>query len=401
MMKKKINFRYVRTTDNKVKNIESYYSDDYFTQSAYTYNSKLALTSIYMAISAYGTLNDSDCHSYEDYDKNISYFMNQMDFTNAKANDMFNRKPSIDSIGGFFASKKIKHHKEDYTLIAVAIRGGGYEAEWASNFTLGEEGYHQGFYKASDIIIADLNNYILDHHIQAKIKLWITGYSRAGAVANLVAGRLEKESALLNENILLSPENIYAYTFASPAAALLDDDIKNELYQNIFNITNPLDIVSRVVSKEIGFGRFGKEIVLPELLIDNKNLYHNLSNEYKKISKKEYDLTGYCQYKINDKKQKIKQSILLDKIEKIFSKFDRKDYVEIVQDYAREVFSKHNKTDAFNLLSKHINDYIANGNIEFTKEEELYLSILNDNLQAIALAHDSALCIAWMRLEFN
>ena len=34
--------------------------------------------------------------------------------------------------------------------MAVAVRGGGYESEWAGNFTLGKSGQHYGFAQAKN-----------------------------------------------------------------------------------------------------------------------------------------------------------------------------------------------------------------------------------------------------------
>ena len=75
--------------------------------------------------------------------------LGKLGFEHFEANDGFKVKPTKDSIGAVAAEKKLTIDKEDYTLIALAIRGGGYEAEWASNVTMGKTGQHQGFEKAS------------------------------------------------------------------------------------------------------------------------------------------------------------------------------------------------------------------------------------------------------------
>ena len=51
-----------------------------------------------------------------------------MGFEHFEANDGFKVKPTKDSIGAVAAEKKLTIDKEDYTLIALAIRVGGYEA---------------------------------------------------------------------------------------------------------------------------------------------------------------------------------------------------------------------------------------------------------------------------------
>ena len=58
----------------------------------------------------------------------------------------------------------------------------------------------------------------------------------------------------------LPREDVYAYTFATPAA------IRNpprEGYENIFNIINPADLVPQVMPAEWGYGRYGTDLFLP------------------------------------------------------------------------------------------------------------------------------------------
>ncbi len=63
-------------------------------------------------------------------------------FTGFEANKYWEDYPEFDSIGVCAANKKISRGNDSYTLVAVAIRGGGYGSEWAINFTLGSSGEH-------------------------------------------------------------------------------------------------------------------------------------------------------------------------------------------------------------------------------------------------------------------
>ena len=171
-----------------------YYTDDYFKQSSYitqrqglSYNSSLATMSLNLELSAWGSPTQAN---YLFKSNNVKDLLNKLDFKEFEANDDFKFKPTKDSIGAVLANKKLKVDQEDYTLLALAIRGGGYESEWASNVTLGTSGQHQGFDKASQDVLTFLDSYVIKHKIQGKIKLWLTGYSRAAATANLVAGSL-------------------------------------------------------------------------------------------------------------------------------------------------------------------------------------------------------------------
>lgn len=81
------------------------------------------------------------------------------------------------------ASKKLS---DGSTLIAVAIRGGIYGAEWASNADIGTgkdtQEIHHGFYLSAQKAISFLNDYIKQNGISGDVKLWIAGFSRAGGV---------------------------------------------------------------------------------------------------------------------------------------------------------------------------------------------------------------------------
>ena len=73
-----------------------------------------------------------------------------------------------------------------------------------------------------------------------RIKVWISGYSRAAAVSNVTAGTLVNTG-------FLPKEDVYAYTFATPAAIL---EPPKEGYENIFNIIDPADLVPQVMPAE-------------------------------------------------------------------------------------------------------------------------------------------------------
>ena len=85
------------------------------------------------------------------------------------------------------------------------------------------------------------------------VKIWISGFSRAAAVANLTAGRLTRAD-------VFAKEDVYAYTFATPAAVLNPPATGDE---NIFNILSPTDVVPQVMPAEWGYGRYGTDLWIP------------------------------------------------------------------------------------------------------------------------------------------
>ena len=242
-----------------------HYSDDYFKASsdayqnkALPYNPSLATMSLNLELAAWASPTQNDYLFKSD---NAKKLLGKLGFNHFEANDGFKFRPTKDSIGAIAAEKKLTVDEEDYTLIALAIRGGGYEAEWASNVTLGTSGQHQGFHKASQDVLKFLDNYIKTHHIKGKIKLWLTGYSRGGATANLLAGELNSGRKL--PQVELAPSDLYAFCFEPPAGTLASFDPRNKKNDNIINIVNLNDVVTKVApdTKNFEFTRYGKDIL--------------------------------------------------------------------------------------------------------------------------------------------
>ena len=100
--------------------------------------------SLSFAMSAFGS-SDGGQTDYTNKSSNARALLKEMGFAdeNIAVNDWFTKKPTTDSIGVIIGNKPVKVKDEEYTLIAVAVRGGGYEQEWASNITIGTSGQHQ------------------------------------------------------------------------------------------------------------------------------------------------------------------------------------------------------------------------------------------------------------------
>ena len=123
-------------------------------------------------------------------------------------NDNYLKRPDRNTIGCCIGRKTLSDGKN---LVIIAVRGGGYEAEWAGNVTLGESGEHKGFSTAAGQVFSALKDYLAERGIDGKssnTKFWIAGYSRAGATSNLTAKR-----------IIDAYDNSGARTFAYPIEA--------------------------------------------------------------------------------------------------------------------------------------------------------------------------------------
>ncbi len=248
-----------------------YYDDNYFKSTSYEYNAHLATMSLCLELSCWGSKDTSD---YTQKMQNAEELLTELSFVGFDHNytdfaeDGILGKPMKNSIGAVAANKLLKFDGEEYTLIAVAVRGGEYEREWAGNFNIGKEGQHKGFSEARDKVIAFIENYIKEQQITGKIKFWITGYSRGAATANMVAGAIDDRNIDLN-GCELELKDVFAYTFETPAGAI-STEVTDSKYNNIFNIINRTDPVPKVAPKYWKFGRYGQDKFLPSLAMDGE-----------------------------------------------------------------------------------------------------------------------------------
>ena len=191
----------------------------------------------------------------EDFDPslNVVHFFTDAGFTDIRRDD-YSKVPTMFTVSTAMGHREMTHEGEEpFTLIAIGVCGEGYKNEWESNMTAGNGEIHEGFQSAAQLVIDRLAGYIATRGIQGRVKVWISGFSRAAAVSNVVAGTLVNTG-------FLPKEDVYAYTFATPAA------IRNppqEGYENIFNIINPADLVPQVMPAEWGYGRYGTDLFLP------------------------------------------------------------------------------------------------------------------------------------------
>lgn len=123
---------------------------------------------------------------------------------------------------------------------------------------------HRGFYIAGQKTVTYLKQYIGTFGIEGKIKVVITGYSRAGGASNAAGGLIDK--ALNNgENpfgkAVLAKNDLYVYTFEAPRTTPDADHADTAKYGNIFNVVYRADIVCLVPSQKWGFERFGTDMV--------------------------------------------------------------------------------------------------------------------------------------------
>ncbi len=290
------NFKYAgQIEQSKDSESDYWYSDSYFYKDASDYNPSLATMSLCFELSTWSSHEMSSWYNPSYKENNVKFWQDKLvnvktlllgdpngkdgyeglEFTDFKANSFWQAAPTKDSIGVCAARKQItdRSDKEDYTLIAVAVRGGGYGSEWASNFTLGESGEHQGFAEARDNVLEFLDDYVagLRSDESKKLKIWIVGFSRAGATANMTAGALNTYHSL--PGVTLDQEDTYCYTFEAPQGAVRSTLSAN--HENIHNVRNLNDLVPLVAPYSWNFARYNyqNDITLPSKYTDSHNTF--------------------------------------------------------------------------------------------------------------------------------
>ena len=233
------------------------YSDEYFTHSGYEYNHKLCVMTMDM-IQSLGVSVEGD---WSVANKNFVDLIGKCGFKDIDWNYYSTHEPTGDSIGVSMANKQIIDNGQKYTLLAVGVRGHGYGSEWASNFTLGYEGDHQGFAEARDQALAYIKEYIAKYNIKGNIKIWLAGYSRSAIAANMMGGAID-QGYNFGKNVSFNPDNLYCYTFEAPQGTS-NTACRDAKYWNIHNIINPNDLVPVVSLSKWGHSRFGIDYHLP------------------------------------------------------------------------------------------------------------------------------------------
>lgn len=282
---------------NKVINYTYYYgksefndtflfNENWFYKDNKTYNNNLAYASLCLSLcsSSYGDMSKSWGDKNAQREENIKKVLTKIGFKNQKFYNYDKSLNDTTSKSAFsISSKDISNGTQDGELVLVCIRSGNYGGEWRDNFNVGKNNeYHEGFYESSKNIKKELDSYIKTYLSNTKIKLWICGYSRGGALTNILAH-------LYSEDISLT-DDIYAYSFATPNTYY--SGFENDETRYIFNILNPYDVVTKIPPEKWNFKRFGTDLYFPKKTDENKNdeIFLKVSDTYKSIKGKDEDL---------------------------------------------------------------------------------------------------------------
>ena len=264
------------------------FRDSYFYEDSTQYHNDLAVMSLGLEVTSFSSHDFDNMYTStvpleNGRNKNLKHAFKTLGFKDPfffKYDSPLSDSTNYAAFG--IAKKTVGNIKNSDTLIAVAIRGGGYGAEWTSNFDIGTSGDAMGFKNAASYVLTELVTYINDlkesGNYTGKIKVWIVGFSRGAATANILAHKINQGDL----GIEIACENLYAYTFATPNGQKGSD--YNDT--NIFNIVSTSDIVPRLALHDgWGFSKYGQTKGIKGYLIENdvKKSFKNYTGDDMKI----------------------------------------------------------------------------------------------------------------------
>lgn len=255
------------------------WDDDWFFQDPTVYNHDLATTCA--VLSAVANSESAYYQAGSDSPAYMERALAELGFEKISTASYQYRSEVLDEVVDFFvgtddvvaysvASKRVTGSDgREKTLFLISIRG-SYGSEWLSDLNMGDASDygmdaidHEGFSRSAREIVDDLTARITEEaQLEGTddIALLFCGHSRGAASANIAAAYADEMSQGLR--VLAPLESIYCYTFATPAVTPLGN-ADDPLYDNIFNILNPSDLVPRLPLESWGYERYGNDLWLP------------------------------------------------------------------------------------------------------------------------------------------
>ena len=230
---------------------------DMFEQPSDVYNHELATWAMKLSYAAYFPLPvgiTGLVHKFVSSSDPIKKFLEDSDKFDFKEENiqLYNYEvnklgisPLVSEVAHVIAHSKVEY--KDGTsrpLVVVAVRGTLADLEWLGNLLSAFAVLDQlgGFPVAKRQVLENFNDYLKDTKVdgialgELKPIILLTGHSRGGAIANMLAADLNDPARTDLDNA-----DIYSYTFASPNVERKASN--NKAYNNIFNICNRNDVV--------------------------------------------------------------------------------------------------------------------------------------------------------------
>ena len=249
------------------------YSDDYFTVESPGTHSALRTMSYALALAGFENAADGYPNESGLMNPKMQKLLDELGFVDYQNWDGSSEGDGH-SMGTSIAHKSITYETvygvESKELIVVAPRNYNYMTEWLSNFNVGTEGDHAGFSESAELVYGRLQQYINERGL-SNYKIWMVGYSRGGAVIDLVAKKVNEHLGSFD----MRSGDLYAYTFGAPKASVTETK-----YNNIHDVKNGNDLLlGYLFPEQWGFYNTGvyeeihpADISIPETIINVEDL---------------------------------------------------------------------------------------------------------------------------------
>ncbi|MBQ6547762.1 MAG: hypothetical protein IJL79_02320 [Candidatus Methanomethylophilaceae archaeon] len=246
---------YNHVTDENCRFV-TYYNDGYFDTPSSGYNASLTTFALFLALSS-GNKADDPSHN-ADFAIDL---MRKIGCDRVEVNDYYllDRK-RLDDIGVVVGIKDA-----DMPTVFILIRGSYYGSEFGGNLIVGtgkdSGGRHEGFSTAKDRAMEFVRSVLKKHGVEGRVRMMTTGYSRGGAVSNLVASTITDmilDGTVEDElGVSVIQDDMYGFCF-EPALCQYDDSNRSDVYRNIVCVIDPNDIVAKVPPVQFGFTLYGR-----------------------------------------------------------------------------------------------------------------------------------------------
>ena len=234
----------------------TYYTDNYFKTPSTGYDPSLTTFALALALSTGRQTFDSTENA--DF---VKALLKDIGCDEIHINDYFlSGKKHVANIGVAIGVKNI-----DKPTVFLVIKGSDYGAEFGGNLIIGTHlearGAHKGFSVAKERVLNFLKETLSGMGLSGDIRMLVTGYSRGGAVTNLVSteitdmidnGTIEDELG-----VRMSKNDMYGFCF-EPALCQNRANPTDGRYDNIVCIIDPNDPVPKIPPTLYGFKVFGR-----------------------------------------------------------------------------------------------------------------------------------------------
>ena len=297
------------------------YSDKFFSLPSEEFSITMARGSLGLMVSAFRSPAGKVKPQYETY-------LREAGFTNIFSFG-YDKPTDVDSLSGVLGMK----HIDDCTVVAAVACGQGYGNEWASNFNVGNSERHEGFNQAAILFEDHLALYSKDNGIEGRKKLWVSGFSRAAAVGNILAADMIESGEF---------DDVYAYLYGVPRTTR-----QPVRYKGIFNICGQYDPVSSIPLQSWGYERYGYDLYTPAQESDSD--FAEFASSANAVGNK---LDGKGFY--NNPEINYQLRMILESMGEFYP--DSNSYCEGLQDLLSEAVLNHSDDHVLTLLTRAYNE---------------------------------------------